>query len=192
MHRKQAIPKQKLSLKKYHTLARSNFPSSLSGKRRHIIRPRTLLIGLTATLGISSLAFAAGSDAFKPQPSSPSSSAAPLNSRQSAATVTVDNSSEDTESIEDTDVNTNEGSAQSNSDDTRVRINNENIPVKNGKDKVHRTFIDHNGTAHSVDISINSNSTNSNSSHSSTDISINSNSSSSSTTQNSTRGSPRR
>jgi len=183
MNRRREAQKQKLSLKDFHNLARSSLQSS--SKYRRLFRPRTLLIGLTATVGISSIAYAANDGAFTPQPIKPvhssASSSTTGDTHKTETTITVENSSgSNTPSAIETPTSSNS--------DAQVTINNQAVPLENGT--VQRTFTDSNGSTYSVDISIDSSSSMNGSSSSSTDIIIDS--SSSSTSENSNRGSPRR
>ena len=182
MRRMRETQKQKLNLRNFHRLVRSSLRPS-SSRIRRIVRPRNLLVGLTATVGISSLAFAAhhqaevNSQSIKAEISSTSKS--PANNNQTSATITVDNN----DKAQSTDKTT----AQSTDDNAQVTINNQPVPLENGT--VQRTFTGSDGSTYSVDISIDSHSTSSSSNNSSTDISIDSNDSS--TSGNSARGSPR-
>ena len=157
--------------------------------RRNITPMRAsgvLIVGLAATAGISSLAFALQHD---PKPAhqvlspiihaSPSTASSSL--QNSDTSVTVENSQS----------SASPDPALSDTEPTvtgQATINNEVIPLTEGT--VERSFTDSNGTEHTVTISVDGNSTTVQSSSSSTDVQIYS--SSSSTDTNTTRGSPRR
>jgi len=182
MNRMRGTQKQKLYLKKFHRLVRSNFRQSSRDVGKSLLRPRTLLVGLTATIGISSLALAIQQDPH-------------VKSQVIKSSVQSDTKSPDTSQTSTTDVtvkttppsaNDDSQTATINNGAAEVTINNQPVPIENGE--VHQTFTDSNGSVFSVDISVDSSSTGGNSSHSSTDIDISSHSSS----DNDTRGSPRR
>ena len=189
MYRNWQTQKQKLFLQKPHRLVRSSSSSSPSPLRR-LARPRNLIIGLTATVGISSLAFAASQQGLHLKSNqinkASTSSSTPVNTQQ---TTNVDAKIQNAASAgagEATGANPTQGQAGSTSN-AQVTINNETIPINDGG-TVQRTFTDKNGSTYSVDITVDSSSSSSSSDSTSTSIDINGTNS----TLNDTRGSPRR
>jgi len=182
MNRMRGTQKQKLSLKKFHRLVRSSFRHSSHTVRKSLLRPRTLLLGLTATIGISSIALAIQQDphvksqVIKTTVQSKSSSEAPGKFQNTSTDISVQ-----------APPPAENPSAVNHDANTQVTINSQPVPIENGE--IHRTFTNDDGSVFSVDISVNSQSNSSNTSHASTDIDISS-SSSSSSSDNSTRGSP--
>lgn len=192
MHRNRKARKQTLSLKNLTRFA-SNSPRPLVLQKHRIkLRPTSLLVGLTATVGITSIAFAAVQQGFHPKSNqvnkASTSTSTPLDNQHSVnADINIQNAgSPDNAAQQDNSIAP--GKTATNNGNTQVTINNESIPVDSGT--VQRTFTDSNGSIYSVTVNVDSNSTSQSSNHSYTDIDIHSSGSSSS--DNMTRGSPRR
>jgi len=192
MHRNRKAQRQTLSLKNFRTFAFHNPQPLALQKQRFKLRPSSLLVGLTATVGITSIAFAATQQGVHPKSNqfnkASTSTSTPLDNQHSIdANVKIQNSSTSDGSTQQSNSEA-QGSSAIGNGNTQVTINNESIPMSNGT--VERTFTDSNGSTYSVKVNIDSNSTSESSSHSHTDINIHS--SGTSTTDNATRGSPRR
>lgn len=186
MNRMRGSRKQKRPLNDFHLLARRSFSSR--NIRRFVLRPRFLIVGLAATIGVSSFVIAAAQQNTQIKANLSSSTGFSSDSSADAnntskADITIDASASET-------ANPSNNNSESETD-TQVTINGENIPVNNGT--VHRTITSDNGSL-DVDVSINSSSSSNSRSNSSTriDIDAGSNSSIRSTIRsNSTsRGSP--
>ena len=192
MHRNRKTQKQTLSLKSFSHLASSSPRPLALQKHRFKLRSSSLLVGLTATVGITSIAFAATQQTVSPKSNqtnkaSTSTSTPLVNQHSVDANVKIQSSTDADGTTQQTDGNV-QGSSAINNGNTQVTINNETIPVDNGT--VERTFTDSNGSTYSVKVNVDSNSTSDSSSRSHTDINIHS--SGTSSTDNATRGSPRR
>lgn len=193
MHRNRNAQKQTLSLKNFSRFATSSPQPLALQKHRFKLTSSSLLVGLTATLGISSIAFAATQQGLHTKSNqinkASTSASTPLDNQHSMdANIQVQNSSKANGETQQNDGSV-QGASVTNNGNTQVTINNETIPIDNGT--VKRTFTDSNGSTYSVTVNVDSNSTSQSSSHSYTDINVHS-SGSSSSTDNSTRGSPRR
>jgi hypothetical protein len=146
-----------------------------------------LFVGLAATAGISSLAFAMQHDE-KPShqtitPVIHTTAPAPESASQSSDTTSISIDSETSSSSNSQATAPAEATVSG-----EATINNEVIPLTEGT--VERSFTDSSGTEHTVKISLDGQSTIVESHSSNTSIEITS--SSSSTGTNTTRGSPRR
>jgi hypothetical protein len=192
MHRNRKTQKQTLSLKNFSRFATSSPQPLALQKPRLKLTSSSLLVGFTATLGITSIAFAATQQNLHPRSNqvnkASTSTSTPLNNQRSmGADVKIQSSSISAGSTQQSD-GTAPGSSATNSGNAQVTINGESIATNDGT--LHKTFTDSNGSTYSVTVNVDSNSTSQSSSHSSTDINIHS--SGSSTDDNLTRGSPRR
>lgn len=189
MYREKKAQKQTLSLKNFQRLASHNPQAFSLQKHRIKLRPSSLLVGLTATLGITSIALAATQQNVHIKSNqinkAPESSSAPLNNKTSTD-VTIESSNSSDGTNQSNDAAGAESVTQTNGSNAQVTINNESIPVNNGT--VQRTFTDSNGSTYSVTINVDSNSTSNSSSRSHTDIDIKT--SGNTSVNNTTRGSP--
>jgi cytoskeletal protein RodZ len=187
MHHMRGSRKQKQSLNNFHLLARRSFLTSSRGSRRSVFRPGVLLVGLTATAGLSSLAIA-----MHQQNSQVKSQFISISTRSdlelppindlSTANITVDAVSNDSSQSA---ANSGPGN-----NSAQVTINNETVPLdENGT--IHRSYNNENGSM-DVDISIHSTASDDSNRNSSTRIDIDSTSHSRTRTNihNVSRGSP--
>lgn len=191
MYRDKKTRKQTLSLKNFRRFALSSPQPPALQKPRYRFRSSSLLVGLTATVGITSIAFAATQQGFHPKSNqinkASTSTSTPLHNQQSVnADINIQNAGSSNNTTQQDEVAP--GAAAINNSNAQVTINNESIPINNGT--IQRTFTDSNGSTYSVTVNVDSDSTSESADHSYTDINIHSSGSSSS--DNMTRGSPRR
>ena len=187
MYRDKKTRKQTLSLKNFARFA-SNSPRPLAiQKQRFKLRPSSLFVGITATIGITSIALAATQQNLHVKSNQINKASTPSSTsfdNKTSTDITIENSSSSGGAVQQDNVQT-QDSSQMNSQDTQVTINNESIPLNNGT--VQRTFTDSNGSTYSVTINVDADSDLRSSSRNSMDIDIDT---SSTTTDNMTRGSP--
>lgn len=187
MHHLRGSHKQKRSLNSYHQLARRSFRISSGNTRRFIFRPRVIIAGLTATIGLSSLAVAAAQhDAqVKSQIQVTTESDIELPAIPNASTTDIK-----VDAFSNTETGQGANETASPNADTQVTINNQIVPL-NENGTVHRTVNDENGSM-TVDISVDSSSSDTFNHDSSTRIDIDSSSRTrtQTNTENVSRGSP--
>ena len=149
-----------------------------------------LFVGLAATAGISSVAFALQHDS--PSPFVVSTSDFSHNSSSDGTVQSVNETSVDATVTNSTDVTSDDTSSVAPSNASvsgEATINNEVIPLTEGT--IHRSYSDSDGSQNSVTITIDGSTSVVNDTDSRTHIQVYSNSSST-TSENTTRGSPRR
>jgi len=182
--RRRSTQKQIHYLRNVSSFSRSSAPDIIRKNLPPMRASGLLFVGLAATAGISTLAFALQHDSspnhrtFTPasQTTTPSSSSAQIDDSsvkvETSQTSTGPNPTDNTPAVTG-----------------QATINDETIPLTEGT--VERSYTDANGNEHTVIISIDNGSTSVESNSSSTNIQLHSSSSSTSDT-NKTRGSPRR
>ena len=184
--------KQTPSLRKLHLFARSDTKNILRRYTRPMRTSGIIIAGITTVAGVSSVAFALQHDNTNASVKTvdTSSVTAPGISSEASSSISIESSTASVDA-DPLPSSTSSPSIPEPSITGNATINGESIPLTHGT--VERTFTDSSGNQHTVNISIEGQSTVVESNSSSTNISIDSYSSNSTDdTRNITRGSPRR